>query len=103
MEQLNNVIRFINNFKELHSSEIEDSFLHGNCYFFAKILKDRFRGKICYLPIENHFITLIKGEYYDIRGKLNNIDETIFEWNRYKSFDEFDYKRVKRNWIYKIY
>lgn len=93
------VIQFINNFKGLHRAEIEDTFLHGNCYYFAKILKDRFRGKICYLPIENHFIACINGQFYDIRGKLDYIDEKIYDWSTYKNFDESDYKRVIKNCI----
>lgn len=44
---------------------------NGNCYYFARILKDRFPdGEIVYCIIEGHFIFQYKNKYYDSRGLL---------------------------------
>ena len=95
---LNDVLRFINKFKELHPSELEDAFLHGNCYWFAKILADRFHGVIYYLPINNHFITYIGMQYYDISGKVIP-DEEAVRWSSFQLIEPFEADRIKRDCI----
>lgn len=67
-EQEQIVKDFIIDFKEMHPKEIEDVFLHGYYYWFAKILELRFEGTIYYLPIDNHFITKIDNNFYNIRA-----------------------------------
>lgn len=88
------ILQFINNFKRLHPQEIEDSFLCGNCYWFAKILEIRFNGEICYLPIENHFITKIENKYYDISGELTEFSEKVYLWEDYMKIDELETGRI---------
>lgn len=92
------VENWINKFKSLHPSEIEDCFLHGNCYWFAQILAERFDGsEIYYLPILNHFICLIYDKemnrdwsisktplgYFDITGQLTDLEEEPVNWENY--------------------
>lgn len=52
----------------------EEVFLHGCCYWFARILEERFYShpgaEIKYEPVEGHFITKIDYRYYDVRGDV---------------------------------
>lgn len=80
------VISFINKFKSYNKSNVlEKTFLEGYCYYFALILKERFKeGKILYDKVENHFMFKYKNKLYDITGnatnkhKKENLSE---EWN----------------------
>lgn len=96
----NNVLKFINGFKERHPLEIEDVFSNGYCYWFAEILHQRFNGKIFYLPIQNHFIVKIKDKYFDITGEVIPQEEP-YNWEFYPSFDYLDYQRIVRDCILK--
>ena len=80
MEQSNSrtdVIQFINRFTDNgRRTEVIDAFTSGCCYWFARILRERF---ICYYPsiivyaqIDNHFGCRIGGEVYDITGIVTN-------------------------------
>ena len=81
------VVRFIKNF---HGAE--DVFLHGCCYWFAWILKERFNGHgylvdIYHEPIEGHFVArFIQNpapyesvgpsadvRFFDIRGDVTDL------------------------------
>lgn len=80
------VINFINKFKSYNKNQVlEKTFLEGYCYYFAIILKERFKeGKILYDKVENHFVFSYNNKLYDITGnvtnkhELKNISE---EWN----------------------
>lgn len=98
----NQVLDFINSFKEKHPLEIEDVFSNGYCYWFAKILDERFmpKSQIYYLPIRNHFITKIEDKFYDITGEIIP-DEEPYEWTTYKIFDCLEYERIRRDCILK--
>jgi hypothetical protein len=101
-EQEKEVVDFITDFKAMHPAEVEDVFLHGYCYWFAKILEERFEGIIYYMPIDNHFITRIGKEYYDIRGKLNGDEfNPCCPWSEYKHTDSLEVGRIYRDCIYK--
>lgn len=94
------VIEFINKFKALHPQEIEDCFLHGNCYWFAFILAERFDGEIWYLPIDNHFITYIGLKFYDISGEVKvAADEPHYRWKYYRLIEPFESYRIQRDCI----
>jgi len=76
----------------------EDLFLNGNCYWFARILQDQFGTQICYLPIKGHFISKdLNGNYYDVTGLLNNIQEPILSLDEIKSKDPVWYQRLLRD------
>jgi hypothetical protein len=54
----------------------EDVFLHGCCYWFAYILRKRFRDcapVIMHDPVEGHFVTRIDGRLYDVRGDVTDL------------------------------
>lgn len=92
----NEVLKTINEFKFADSAAIEYKYMCGDCYVFARALAEKFQGKIYYLAIDNHFITQIEDEFYDIRGKVP--DEEIYEcyeWQHYKKFDPLDADRVE--------
>ena len=95
---MDNIEKFIKKFKFCHANEVEDLFMHGNCYYFAVILKENFNGEIYYLPVENHFICKIDKEYYDITGKAK-FSEPPYKWKDFKNFDELLYKRIVRDCI----
>lgn len=96
-----NVINFINDFKKKYPEAMEDTFLHGYCYWFAIILESRFGGNICYEPIDNHFFTLIEDKYYDISGEVSPLGKTIWAWEIYKMFDKLESERIERDCIRK--
>ena len=98
----NEVENFINKFKYLHPQEVEDVFLYGDCYYFARILASRFpQAIIKYMIIKNHFITEIDGRYWDVRGDITDIlekDEIVI-WHEYKNIDPLHYNRIVRDCI----
>lgn len=75
--------------KRFHFSEdITDVFSNGCCYWFAKILYDRFAmshgATIMYDEVENHFGTKVDGRVYDITG-----DVTFkYEWKPWSDVDD---------------
>ena len=100
---MNEVEKFINKFKFLNPPAADDLFLYGDCYYFAVILKERFkdRATIKYLIIDNHFITEIDGRMYDIRGDItNSVDyKQLIDWYNMKDYDELLYNRIIRDYI----
>lgn len=76
---MNEILRFIERFKGS-----EDVFLHGCCYWFARILWERFHSQvysatIVYESVEGHFLTEIRTDFYakprffDIRGDVTDL------------------------------
>lgn len=59
-----------------HFKGSEEVFLHGCCYWFAKILYERFELEedfsvdIMYEPVEGHFLAKIRHRFYDVRGDV---------------------------------
>ena len=52
-------------------SSTDANWMNGNCYWFAKILVERFPGlQIYYEPIEGHFVAGMGGHYYDYTGEI---------------------------------
>ena len=73
MDKVERVIALIRN----SHPDIEDLYMYGQCYNFARILREAFSGIICYSVSEGHVYTYINGHYYDIRGKILIIPEDI--------------------------
>jgi hypothetical protein len=94
------VLEFIDGFKKQYPEEITDFFAHGYCYWFAAILKERFKGIIYYSPIENHFTCYINGYYYDIEGVYTPV-KYIYPWEEYKHIDKLESARIVRDCINK--
>lgn len=75
--------------KRFHCSEdVTEVFTDGCCYWFAKILYDRFNlyygATIMYDEVANHFGTKINGCVYDITG-----DVTFkYEWKPWSDVDD---------------
>jgi len=98
---MSKVISFINNFKSLHPSAIEECFSYGNCYWFAKILADRFGGIIYYDEVDNHFITKIKDTFYDIMGECTIDSSCTYPWSKYILIEPLNASRVYKYCILK--
>lgn len=99
---MNKIESFIYKFKHLCPTAAEDLFLHGDCYYFAIVLKERFPSAIIkYLIIDNHFITEIDDRLYDIRGDITDIVDInqLIAWSDMESYDELLYKRIIRDCI----
>jgi hypothetical protein len=92
--------QFIERFKYgFNKKELEYSFMNGNCYHFAVILKNIYpEGLIVEDVICNHFMLVYEGQSYDILGAHPIVNpEYLFVWGM---GDELRNKRVKRDCIY---
>lgn len=65
------ILFFIKHFTD-HGPDVIDCFSNGNCYWFARILTQRFHGSVYYNPKENHFCARIGSDLYDITGKIKS-------------------------------
>jgi hypothetical protein len=67
---------FIQKFKAYEKDGVlEKTFMQGWCYWFGAILTERFctyDAEMFYEPVQGHFVTLIGGRYYDIRGDVTD-------------------------------
>lgn len=74
----------------------ECNWLDGNCYYFACILRDRFGfGKIWYDTSIGHFVYGSKKHgYYDWNGRYYTSGEYLVSWDKFKEYDELQYKRI---------
>lgn len=88
IELIQEVLDFISHFKGA-----EDTFLHGCCYWFAWILRERFNNHGFYVdiyhdPVEGHFVARFieqnpdpyepldpnaESRFFDIRGDVTNL------------------------------
>ena len=80
---------------------IDNNWLNGNCFFFASILKSRFKeGIIFYDVIDGHFVTQIDGVKYDWSGIVNEKGNHIYiEWDKFNEYDSLQKKRIERDCI----
>ena len=74
----------------------DNDWTNGNCYFFALILKDVFKGKIFYDDVWGHFVVKIGKEFYDWKGVYTKKDGNLISWKGLKEVDSTHYKRVKK-------
>lgn len=80
-------------------NQVIDSFKFGNCYWFARILYDRFidqTPEIVYDVVANHFGTAIRGHIYDITGDVTS-KYTWIDWDNYN--DETHKERIVRDCV----
>lgn len=83
----------------------DSNWVNGNCYYFAKILQERFPdGSIYYDVIDCHFVFKHDGKYYDHTGivkydndKCNN--HYLVEWDHFDEYDSIQKKRIIRDCI----
>ena len=91
MDTVNDILAFIRRFRDAQTV-----FLNGCCYWFARILAERFGAEICYDNVSNHFVGKIGDAYYDVTGEVHG---TYVPWSTYEAFDSLDYGRVVRDCI----
>jgi len=80
--------------------------MEGNCYYFARILKMRFKGEIWYDLVDGHFLFRNFDDFYDWSGLRNEYDlskpetvENLVKWSDYKQIDPIHYNRIVRDVI----
>lgn len=85
-----NVNAFLDRFHE--SSNIDDVFTGGCCYWFASILHQRFpHSHIVYDPVLNHFATKIEGRVFDITGDVT--DKSVSGWEPWDAYADLPHRR----------
>lgn len=90
------------------NDEVQTGFLYGNCYWFAKILEQRFslehkyHCNLYYNQILNHFSLAIEDELFDASGLIGPIYQSGWvPWWHYKIVEPNDSYRVVRDCVLK--
>lgn len=78
--------------------ENNGNWLRSNCYYFAKILTDRFPYLTIYYTSDGHFVVGYLQHYYDWTGEIC-ITGPITNWDYIQTNDEFWADRLKRDCI----
>lgn len=67
--------KFISQFKRYEANGVlENTFLYGQCFWFAHILQGRFPElEIIYEPVAGHFLAQGYDHLYDIRGDVTEL------------------------------
>ena len=108
-ELASTVKQFIGKFSE-YGNDVIRCFTQDNCYWFAKILCERFsdlesKPIMMYSPIDNHFTVKIGTRLYDITGDVTETYEhpsrKTVTWHYYKISDSTEYARIVRDCINK--
>ena len=78
------VLAFIHHFQNDGTKNV---FTSGCCYWFARILYERFKSeydlvKIMYDPVANHWVTQIVNRLYDITGDVTS-QYHVIDWDDY--------------------
>ena len=80
--------------------------LGQNYYYFARILKMRFKGEIWYDLVEGHFLFRYFDKFYDWSGWREEYDfdkpetvKNLVKWSDYKRIDPVHYDRIVRDVI----
>lgn len=93
------VLNFIRHFKNA-----QITFLNGCCYWFCYILNARFGGETYYEPIEGHFIQMINGDFFDVRGEVTHLyqdKKSLIRWDGYENIDPTHYRHIVRDCVKK--
>ena len=86
----------------------DSNWLSGNCYYFAKILQERFGGELYYDLVDSHFLLMLNGEFYDWSGlrwreccldDLTRPTSNVVKWEGYEKIDPLHYNRIVRDVI----
>ena len=88
------------------SIENDCNWMTENCYYFARILKARFRGEIWYNLVDGHFLFRYEDNFYDwtgLRAEYNfdkpETMDNLVKWSDYKKIDPLHYARIMRDVI----
>lgn len=86
--------------------EKDCNWMNENCYYFAKILKMRFKGEIWYDLVDGHFLFRAYDNFYDWTGLRNEYQfdkpetiDNLVKWSDYKNQDPSHYARIIRDVI----
>lgn len=75
----------------------DGNWFNGNCYWFAKILCERFRRlEVYYLPIMGHFVAGDGAHFYDASGEVTP-DEEPWSFKRIRQEDPLWYRHLLRD------
>ena len=80
-------------------SDASDLFTHGQCYWFARILYERFHAygaKLYYDEVTNHFVAKINDAFYDATGRVTG---DFCSWDEYPAIDRLNAERIIRDCI----
>lgn len=97
---MNEILSFINRFKQSNPAAMEEAFTRGNCYWFAKVLNDRFYfhdGEIMYNPVKGHFAWQVGMRLYDITGEIDGLGFESWFW--FKVREPIETERIIRDCI----
>ena len=76
-------------------------FLNGGCYQFYKVLKSLYPSAKPYINLSNnHIITKIGNEYFDISGKVDGSTFKELQENQIKYAEQWSF--CKTNWLGKV-
>lgn len=100
----NEIFDFIKRFPI--NEEDVDQWMGHNDYYFARILKARFKGEIWYDLVNCHFLFRYFDDFYDWTGLRAEYDfgrpetmENMVKWSNYKTIDPVHYDRIVRDVI----
>lgn len=78
----------------------DSNWTSGNCYYFAKILLDRFpSGAIYYDVVCGHFVYGNNDEYFDYNGKILLSFTHLVKWEDFELYDSLQYERIIKDCI----
>lgn len=79
----------------------KDRWMDGNCYFFAVILKERFKHlHIVYCPVPGHFMAhnLQTNTFYDFLGQHSITEaQPYYNWETLKTEEPSLYNRIRHD------
>lgn len=94
------ILSFISEF-----AKARETFMTGCCYWFARILQERFcGGEILYDYKYNHFMVQLGDQIYDAQGDVTEKymgSPDLVLWSEYQQIDPSHYKRIVRDCILK--
>ena len=99
---MNEIEKFIANFKKYDTGEVTRTFAEGYCYHFAEILSLVFHGDIFYDVKNSHFLFADdRLAFYDISGKTDKVDDPYQFPDALMKYDEHLCAQVIRDCVYK--
>ena len=103
-DEIQTINKFITSFDSPYG-EVKSKFLYGKCYWFARILKMRFKDyyscEIMYNQAINHFACKIENFFFDANGIIVPIrPEEWMNWHSFIIYDSANAQRIFRDCIY---
>lgn len=79
---------------ELYHFHKESDFLTGGCYYFAKLVTEKYGGQIYINRLLEHCAIMYQGKLYDIKGQIKNIEgfHLIKPWEEKMCKKEYHFK-----------